>query len=298
MTIADPTDPELTSRAEASLQGHGRWRALLREPRFIVGGGLVLLILAIAILGPMLAPHAADDYVGVPFSSPGDGYPLGTDVKGQDIWSRFLRGGWTVVWMSIASATIGTVAGTFLGMLAGYTRGWFDEVAMRLVDVWLAFPMIVFVLLFVSMAGSGLWLLVLLIGLAHIPQVTRVVRGVTLDVGTREFVESAKVLGSGVVRTCVVQILPNILPTVLVEYGIRVVWSVGTIASLGVLGMGIKAPYADWGLMINENQPGLTFAPLGVLLPLAGIATFAIGFNVLSEGISRAFSVSVPGEVK
>lgn len=270
-----------------------RWWRVLRDRRSRAGLVMLAFVLFIAVFGPFLAPHGIEDYVASPYASPSADFWLGTDAKGQDVLSRLLMGGWSVVWMSVVAATIGTCLGTQLGMIAGYRKGWLDLLLMRVVDVWLALPILVFVLMFVSVFGRELWLLVLLTGLAHVPQVTRVVRSVAADVSTREYVESAKVLGSGALRTNLVQVLPNIMPTVLVEAGLRLVWSIGIIAGLNVLGLGVNAPAADWGLMIYENRPAFTFQPVGVLAPLLLIAIFAVGVNLLVEGFGRSRNVSL-----
>lgn len=271
----------------------GRLRDALRNGRSIVGVVMVGFVVIVAVFGRLFAPYPVDKFVAPPFTPPSSAFPLGTDINGNDVLSQVLVGGWTVVWMSVVAATLGTVIGTLLGMLAGYLRGWVDEMVMRTADVWLAFPTLVFVLLFVTVVGREPLFLALLVGLPHIPQVARVIRGAALDVGTREYVESAKALGSGALRTNLVQILPNILPTLLVEYGLRIVWAVAALASLNVLGLGLTAPTADWGLMINENRPALAVQPLAVLTPLAFIAIFAVGVNLILEGIGRSLNVSV-----
>ena len=268
--------------------GKGAVRTALRDPRTRTGIAFLAVVLGIALFGPLAAPHAIDDYVGAPYAWPSTAYPLGTDFMGQDVLSRVLSGGWTVVWMSVASAVIGMILGVALGTVAGYAGGWLDELVMRASDVLLAIPSIVFVLLIVSVFGRDHWLLVLLIGISHAPQVARVTRSVTVDVREQEFVESAQAFGATPGRIIVEQILPNISTTLLVEFGLRVVWSIVALASLSVLGQGVSAPAADWGLMINENRAGLTFQPFAVLAPLILVSVFALGANLVAEGVGRS----------
>ncbi|WP_040167390.1 ABC transporter permease [Microbacterium gorillae] len=292
------TSPSTVTTALRSLRAErstSRVRTALRDRRSIIGLVLIGITLLIALIGPLLAPHPVDAYIAAPFAPPGDGYPLGTDAMGQDVLSRVLSGGRTVVWMSVISATIGTVVGALVGMLAGYRGGWADEVLMRLCDVFLALPMMVFVLLVVAVFGRAPWLLVALIAFSHVPSAARVIRGATLDVSTREYVESAQALGAGPLRVNITQVLPNIIPTLSVEYGLRIVWSVSMLAGLSVLGLGVAAPAADWGLMINENRAAFSFQPLGVLVPLALLAMFALGANLVSEGIARSLNVYTSG---
>lgn len=278
-------------KAEAHKKPRGRLSRLMRDKWTLVGGSLLLLTLAVAMIGPFLAPHGIDEYVGAPFAPPSAAFPLGTDFMGQDVLSRTLAGGWSVVWMSVMAATVGTSIGALLGMIAGYRGGWVDETIMRVSDVWMAFPGIVLTLLVVTMFGRDPWLLVFLIGVAYIPPVARVVRGVTLDVAQREFVESAVALGASPLRVVLTQIMPNITSTLMVEFGLRIVWAVVVLASLSVLGMGIQAPHADWGLMINENRAALTFQPWGVLAPLFLIGFYALALNLIAEGVARTLHV-------
>ncbi|QZY51713.1 ABC transporter permease [Leucobacter tenebrionis] len=264
-----------------------RRRAYLRDPLALTGTVLVACVLAIALFGPFVAPYGIDESAGAPFAPPGGGSLLGTDFMGQDVLSRLLHGGASVVWTSLSAAAIGVVFGAIVGMIAGFRRGVFDEVLMRLSDVVLSLPTIVFVLLFVSGLGRSLWLLTLLIGISHIPQVARVVRGATVEVAGREFVEQAQALGASWVRILSVQIAPNIMSTIMVEFGIRIVWSIVAMASLSMIGQGIAPPAADWGLMVNENRTGLTIQPVAVLAPVALIAVYALGTNLLAEAFSR-----------
>lgn len=285
-TVAIATRP-----AKARASRHPFKRAL-RDPLTVLGLVLMLFTLAVAFFGPHFAPHAQDTYIGTPFAPPSAEALLGTDFAGQDIFSRVLLGGQTVVWMSLAAATLGLILGAAIGTLAAYFRGWFDELLMRTSDVMLSLPTIVFVLLFIAMFGRNLWLLVLIIGISHAPQVARVVRGATLEVSKREFVEYAQTLGSPPPLVMLTQVIPNVMGTLMVEYGLRIVWSIAALASLSVLGQGVAAPTADWGLMINENRGALTYQPLGVLAPLVMIAIFALAANLLAEGVARAFNVS------
>jgi peptide/nickel transport system permease protein len=159
---------------------------------------------------------------------------------------------------------------------------------MRSMDVILAFPQIVLVLLFVSMLGSHLSLIVALVALAWVPQVARVARGVTADIVHREYVQAAEAIGLPRRRILFREILPNVATPLMVEYGLRLTWSIAVIAAVSFLGFGIQPPNADWGLMINENRGGITQQPWAVLAPAICIALFAIGTNFITEGVSRA----------
>lgn len=292
MTDYTDTITVATRSSRDRVRRDGRFSRVLKDRWTIVGSVLLVISLGVAVLGPLVAPYEMDQYLGSPFAPPSAQFPLGLDYAGQDVLSRVLRGGWTVVWMSLLAATLGTVFGVLLGVIAGYRRGWIDQILMRVVDVWMAFPAMVLALLVIAMFGRAPWLLVLLVGIGHVPSVARVVRGLALDIGQREYVESAQALGGRPLRVVVTQMLPNMMNTLMVEYGLRIVWSTVALAGLAVLGLGIQAPQADWGLMINENRAALAFQPLPVLAPLAMLACYALALNFIAEGVARSFNVS------
>jgi peptide/nickel transport system permease protein len=253
-----------------------------------VGVAITLAMAALALLGPLLAGHNPGDFVGAPFSSPGGEAPLGTDSLGRDVLSGVLNGGRSLLWMAFAATTLGVAVGVALGMIAGYSRNLVDDVVMRTLDMVYAFPYIVLVLLFVSLLGPQTWLIVLLVAIGWVPGVARTARGMTLEVSTREFVEAAEVLGVARRKILLREVLPNLATPLLVEYALRLTWSVGVLAALSFLGFGVQPPASDWGLMINENRNGLAVNPWGVLAPIVCIALFAIGTNLLADGIGRS----------
>ena len=260
----------------------------LGSTRTRVGLGLTAFIVLLALVGPLAAAYDPAAVVGLPYSPPSWQHLLGTDYLGHDVLSRVLWGGRSVVWMAFAGATLGVGLGAAIGLLAGYSRSRLDDVLMRSMDVILAFPQIVLVLLFVSIIGSKLWLIVLVVALAWVPQVARVVRGVTAEVAHREYVESAE--ANAVPRRTILlrEILPNVTTPLMVDYGLRLTWSIALVAGVSFLGFGIQPPNADWGLMINENRQGLTLNPWAVIVPALCIANFAVGTNFVTEGVARA----------
>ena len=236
----------------------------LRFGRTRIGIVVTAAIVLVALIGPFVAPHNPSALVGIPLQAPSGDYPLGTDYLGHDVLSRLLWGGRSVVWMAFAAATLGVGLGAALGMLAGFSRSRLDDGLMRSMDVILAFPQIVLVLLFVSMLGSHLSLIVALVALAWVPQVARVARGVTADIVHREYVQAAEAIGLPRRRILYREILPNVATPLMVEYGLRLTWSIAVIAAVSFLGFGIQPPNADWGLMINENRGGITQQPWAV----------------------------------
>jgi peptide/nickel transport system permease protein len=258
-----------------------------RYGRTRLGFVLTAFIVLLALAGPWFAPHAPDAVVGIPLQSPSRDVLLGTDYLGHDVLSRVLWGGRSVVWMAFTASSLGVLVGAAIGLLAGYSRSGLDDGLMRGMDIILAFPQIVLVLLFVSILGSRLPLIVLIIAISWVPQVARVARGVTVEVVHREYVESAEVIGLSRRRILAREVLPNVTTPLLVEFGLRLTWSIAIIAAVSFLGFGIQPPNADWGLMINENRNGLTVQPWPVVVPALCIALFAIGTNFMAEGVSR-----------
>ncbi len=260
----------------------------LRYGRTRVGMGLFGFILIVAILGPVVAPHTASEFVGTPFQAPTGDVLLGTDNLGRDVLSRVLHGGWSVLSLSTSATVIGMALGVTLGLIAGYASQWVDEMLMRLLDVLLAFPTIVFVLLIVSIEGPKLWLIVLAVGIGHAPRVARVARGATLEVAENDYVKAVEALGVPRWRILFGEILPNITSPLLVEFALRLAYSVAIIAALSFLGFGVQPPAADWGLMINENRIGISIQPYAVFVPVVMIGILTVGSSLIADGLSRA----------
>lgn len=283
-TTNAPTEPAVQHVPRAA----GVLRTALRLPRSKVGLGLAALVLLVAMAGPWIAPHSATEFVDTPFSDPAAGSWFGTDNLGRDVLTRFLHGGRTLLMLAAVATLLGVGLGALLGMYAGYRRGWLDESVMRVADIVLAFPQVVLALLFVSVVGPELWLLVLVVAGGHLPRVMRVVRAATLAVAERDFVKSAEAIGMSRTRILLGEILPNVTGTVLVELGLRLNYSIGIVAGLSFLGLGLQPPTADWGLMINENRIALTVQPWAVALPVLAIAVLTIGTNLVADGLARS----------
>jgi peptide/nickel transport system permease protein len=264
------------------------WRNAWRLTRTKLGTVIVAAIVLVALLGPLVAPHPPNAFVGLPYSHPSHTAWLGCDYIGRDVLSRFLCGGLAILILSALSTLIGLAGGILVGIVAAYAGGKTEEVLMRAMDVLLAFPQIVLVLLLVSGFGPQLWLIVLTVALGHLPRVARVARGAAADVVERDFVRAAEVLGESRTHLLLSEILPNMSSPLLVEFGLRLTYSIGLIAGVSFLGFGLQPPAADWGLMINENRIGLVIQPWPVVFPVAAIALLTIGMNLITDGIARA----------
>ena len=265
-------------------------RRYLAERGTIIGIVITGLVLLVALIGPLVAPHGPTDIVAAPFAPPSGDLPLGADYLGRDVLSRVLAGGLTLLWMSLAAAIIGVGVGALIGLSAGYGRKGADFALMRPLEIIQSLPQVVLVLLFVSMLGPKLWLIVVLVAVAWLSPAARLARGLTLEVASKEYVEAAEVLGIPRRRILFREILPNLTTPLLIELGIRITFSIGLIAAVSFLGFGVQAPNTDWGLMINENRTGLAIQPYAVVLPILCIAVFTIGTNLITEGIARTMA--------
>jgi peptide/nickel transport system permease protein len=259
----------------------------MRTPRGKIGLGVTGFVVLLAVIGPFVVPHPPTVSQTAPFAVPSGAYPLGSDMIGRDLLSRVLAGGWLLLGVAAASTVLGVGLGVLVGIFAAYRGGFVDTILMRIVDVLLAFPPLVFALLLVSVLGSHVWLILVAVAVSHAPQVARVVRAAALDVSARDFVSAVELLGTPSRRVMTGEILPNLLSVVMVELGLRFTFAILLIASLSFLSFGIQPPAPDWGLMINENRIGLTVNPWGVVVPVILIAVLTVGLNTFTDAIAR-----------
>ena len=293
----------LTAAPRVAARGTRReWLVILkraaRTPRGRIGLSLAGLVVLVALIGPLIAPHSSTAPVTpFPFSQPSATAPLGGDGLGRDVLSRVLDGGAVLLGLAAAATALGLGAGVILGIAAAYYGRWTDGIIMRTIDVFLAFPQLVFALLLVSVLGPKLWLIVIAVGISHAPQVARVIRSVALDVCERDYVKAVELMDTPGRKVMFGEILPNLSSVVMVELGLRFTYSILIIAGLSFLGFGIQPPAANWGLMINENRIGLVVNPWAVVVPAVLIALLTIGLNTFTDAIARAsLGVDRPAE--
>ncbi|HEX7264270.1 MAG TPA: ABC transporter permease [Candidatus Dormibacteraeota bacterium] len=253
-----------------------------------IGLGLVLIIAAIAIFGPLIAPHGPADFIGLPNTGPSGAARFGTDHLGQDVWSRFLDGGREILLLASAATLLGLAIGTSFGLLAAYSKGALDDILMRSMDVILAFPSIMLALVAIATLGASGWLIILAVGLTNVPRVARVTRAAAQPIVERDFVAAAEAIGVPRWRILFGEILPNVLSPLMVEASLRLTYSIGLIAGLAFLGFTANPNGADWGLMIQENQIALVVQPWGVVLPIIAVALLTMGTGMVGDGIARA----------
>jgi peptide/nickel transport system permease protein len=257
----------------------------LRQKRFVAGGIITIAVALFAIFSPLFAPYGENEVVGPPYSSQG---LLGTDYLGQSVLARLMYGGINVLVIAVLATLLSTVLGTLIGVVAAYGGGWWDEVIMRLNDVLLAFPQILLALVVLTSVNQPEnWMVVVLVGLSNAPRTARIARGVALGVVSRDFVHAAEALGERRSRVILAEVLPNMMPPLLAEAGLRLTFSIGLVAALGFLGLTTDPSAANWGQMINENRLGLSTQPWSVLAPVFMIALFTIGTNLTADGFAQ-----------
>jgi peptide/nickel transport system permease protein len=244
---------------------------------------IVALVLLVAIFGPYLAPSTPSEIVGIPFGARSTKHILGTDFLGRDVLSRVMNGGRTSVFLAAASTLGSYLIGATIGLLAGYREGRFDAVLMRSVDVLLAFPPILFLLVVAAGAGPSAGALVIAITVVFAPSVARVIRAATQTVSHSGYVEAAVARGESTARIIFREILPNIRPTVVADAGPRLTFAILLVAAVNYLGLGLRPPAADWALMISENRSGLSLQPWALIVPSALIAILTVAVNIVAD---------------
>ena len=257
-----------------------------------IGLAVVVLVVAVAFLGRYIAPHDPSAPVGTPLAGPSSAAHLGTDFLGRDVLSRLLYGGRSVIGLAAAATALAYVVGLAIGLIAGYTRSKLDPLLMRTVDVMLAFPPLLFLLVLITGAGTGVGVLVVGVAAIQAPGISRIVRTATLEVSVRGYVEAAIARGERAGAVIVREVLPNILAPVLVDAGLRFTYSILIIASVNYLGLGLQPPSSDWALMISENREYISLNIWAVLAPAAMIALLTIGVNLMGDAIARSLGRS------
>ena len=265
--------------------------ALLREsPVGMIGAGIVLFWVLVAVLAPLIAPFEPNATYH-PYARPGAGHVgggtfwLGADMIGRDILSRIIWGTRTVLVYAPLATFSAYVLGILMGLAAGYKRGWVDEVLSRLGDVLLSFPVLVLYIIVIATVGASGVNIVIAITVSGAPGVMRIVRGLTLEIGSRDFVAAARLRGEPAWYIMAVEILPNARGPLIVDACLRLGYVTITIGVLGFLGLGLPPPDADWGSMINQARGVAMAFPHMTVFPCIAISSLVLGFNLLADGL-------------
>ncbi len=266
------------------------WRALLRNRTSIVGLLLTLILAAVAVLAPVIAPKdPIKQSIRNKLEPPSATYLLGTDRFGRDILSRIIYASRISIGIGFGAALLGAVVGTIVGAIATYLGGYAEGLMIRVIDVMMSFPTLLLCLLVLTVLGGGLTRVMLAIAVAFVPRFARLSRGPTLALREIEYVEAARALGASHLRIAVRHILPNIIGPISVMLVLWIASAIRIEATLSFLGFGVSPPTPTWGNMIQEGFRSITYAPRLALIP--GIALFVavLGFNLLGDGLRDIF---------
>ena len=262
-------------------------RATVRRAGGALGLAIIVLVLAAAYLGRFFAPNDPTATLGAPGSPPGAGFVLGTDYLGRDVLSRVLHGGTSAITMAIVATVGAYFFGLLFGIVAGYFGGRTDMLLMRTIDIILAFPPLMVILLLVGGLSNHIWVLILGVILVQLPSIARIARATAQTLRFSEFVDAAKARGDSLVTIWLRDMLANISSIVLADFGIRFGISIILIASMNFLGLGLTPPASDWGLMVSENKDLISLNAWAVLAPAIMLALTTIGLNLFADAYVR-----------
>ncbi len=287
-SVIGPT-AEVTAAPRAA---QSAWRLLLRKPTFLAGAVILLFWVVCALFGRQIAPH--DPTVQSLFATnagPSAGHWFGTDQLGRDVLSRVIVGSRSILLIAVASTLLGTVLGTALGLAMGYLGGAFDLLVGRVVEAVLALPVVIVAFLFIVAVGPSTLTLIFVIGFVFTPLIARTVRSSVLVERQLDYLASARLLGAGAVNIMATEVLPNVLPAVLVEFTVRVGYAIFTVATLSFLGFGVQPPTPDWGGDIFANYGVLAAGYWWeTLFPALAIASLVVAINLVADSAEQVLA--------
>jgi peptide/nickel transport system permease protein len=262
------------------------WHAFLRHRSGMIGLLIVLVMLALSLAAPWIAPH--DPLVMTTadrFAPPSATYPMGADEFGRDIFSRLLYGGRVAFNVGTISIALATLIGVTLGAIAGYVQGWFDAVTMRILDAVLAFPAILLAIVILAILGPGILNAMLAVAIVNIPAFARLARANVLVEKHKDYVDAARAVGAPVNRILFRTILPNTLATIIVRITVSFASAVLLESSLSFLGLGVPLPAPSWGSMLSIGRTYMSYAPWYSIAPGLAIMTLVLGVYLLGDGL-------------
>ena len=288
--------------AEAAVSGAPRPRAtgatarrLLANRRVVLGGTVLLFFALAALFAPLIAPHDPVEqdlmlqYVPPAWSDEAEpGYLFGTDNLGRDILSRLIHGARIALFVAVAAAAAAGLLGTVLGLLAGYLGGWVDIVVSRLVEIWMAFPAVLLSIVLVAVMGTGLHSVVIAIAVIDWTRFCRVVRAETMAQRQQDYVASAVTIGLGRMRILWREILPNVLPLLIVLFTLEMGIAVIVEAILSYVNLSLASDFPTWGGMISDGRKYVNQAPWLMILPILCVIALVLALNALGDGLKDA----------
>ena len=266
------------------------WRKFQRQHVALAAGVFVLLLVLVAIGAPWLAPFDAEDFFDYDAlnAPPSAKHWFGVDSLGRDIFSRILMGARISLAAGFGSVAIGALAGTTLGLLAGYYEGWWDRIVMRICDVLFAFPGILLAIAVVAILGNGMANVIFAVAIFSVPAFARLVRGNVLALKQQTYIEAVRSIGACDLTLIGRHLFPGTISSVVVYFTMRIGTSIITAASLSFLGLGAQPPTPEWGAMLNEARADMLNAPHTAIFPSLAIFLTVLAFNVLGDGLRDA----------
>lgn len=263
-----------------------------------LGAAIILFWLIVAIVGPFVAPFTLGEFVADQGFAPAGGKSLlGADYLGRDLFSRIVHGASLTLAMAGAATLIATSVGSALGIFAAIKGGWTDMIISRIVDTFHSFPTLMLGLVVIAALGPSAALLIVMTGLIYATSVYRIARALGMDIVVMDYVQVARARGEPTSWVLFHEILPNAATPLVVDFGIRLSFSILFLSSLSFLGLGMQPPYADWGSLVRENMPGLISGSLAAIYPALAIASLTIGLNLIVDDFAASSGRSIAGRI-
>ncbi len=298
-TASPPTTPaeiELSGAVQVSERQQARrenWRLIRRRPAFIIGVFIVLVWTVCAVLGDRITPHSPLDYRAGTHLSPSGKFPFGTDSQGRDVLSRVMAGSREVLKVAPLAAVLGVLFGVIVGMVMGYFGRWIDNLLSRIVEAFLALPVLLVALLAVTTLGSSTWVVIGVVAALFTPIVARTVRSAVIAERDLDYVTSAKLRGESSVFVMFREILPNVSGPIIVELTVRIGYAVFTVATLSFLGAGPQPPSPDWGTQVSDAFRSISAGIWWTtVFPAAAIASLVIAVNLIADSVQSVVEAS------
>ncbi|AST05562.1 peptide ABC transporter permease [Anoxybacillus flavithermus] len=265
------------------------WIRFRKNKMALVGSGIVLFFILLAVFAPLIAPYEMNDQqLSMRLQAPSKDHIFGTDDFGRDIFSRIVYGARISLWVGFFSVLGSVVIGSLLGIIAGYYGRWIDAVISRIFDIMLAFPSILLAIGIVAVLGPSLKNALIAIAVINIPNFGRLIRSRVLSIKQEEYITAAKAIGMSDARILFHHILPNSMAPIIVQGTLAIATAIIEAAALGFLGLGAQPPNPEWGKMLADSKAYLTQAPWTMIFPGLAIMLTVLGFNLMGDGLRDA----------
>ena len=289
MSEATRTNKEKVRQDRAAGPWMEGWRSFKKSKVALLGTGIVIFFIILAIFGPLLAPQGINEQnLSKRLLAPSVDHWFGTDDFGRDIFSRVVHGARISLWVGFFSVILSVIVGSVLGIVAGYYGKWVDTIISRIFDIMLAFPSILLAIAVVAVLGPSLQNALIAIAIINVPNFGRLIRSKVLSIKEEEYITAAKAIGMKDTRILFSHILPNSMTPVVVQGTLAIATAIIEAAALGFLGLGAQAPAPEWGKMLADARIYLLNAPWTMIFPGLAIMLTVLGFNLMGDGLRDA----------